>query len=88
MLGMNSICPSSPFARLKPYVSVEATAFDHENAVVAVIESAVRPAVTVKVSVTVTALAFVAGQPPETSQTIRAVATIGDPTMTEVVVSQ
>lgn len=67
---------------------MEATAFDHENAVVAVIESPVRPAVTVKVSVTVTASAFVAGQPPETSQTIRAVATMGDPTMTEVVVSQ
>ena len=43
---------------------------------------------TVPVSVTVTALAFVAGQPLETSQTIRAVAAIGDPTMTELVVSQ
>lgn len=58
------------------------------KAVVAVIGTIEIPPVTVNVSVTVTAEAFAAGHPPETSQTIRALATIAGPTMTEVLVLQ
>ena len=67
---------------------MEATAFDHVKAVVAVIGSLEIPPVTVKVSVTVTAEAFAARQPPETSQTTRSVATMAGPTMTDVLVLQ
>lgn len=65
---------------------MKATAFDHVNAVVAVIGSLEIPPVTVKVSVTVTEEAFAARQPPETSQTTRSVATMAGPTMTEVLI--
>ena len=46
------------------------------------------PPVTVKVSVTVTAEAFAAGQPPETSQTTWSVATMAGLAMTDVLVFQ